>query len=66
MIKLCSIMLPKKKLFLIDDDTIVCYLTKLEINDVFPEIEVTKFENAEEALVLLKELSSSICIFHAK
>ncbi len=59
MIKLCSIMQPKKKLFLIDDDTIVCYLTKLEINDVFPEIEVTKFENVEEALVILKELSSA-------
>ena len=59
MIKLCMIMQPKKKLFLIDDDAIVCYLTKLEIKESFPEIEVTNFENAEEALTLLTVLSSS-------
>jgi len=44
------------KVFLIDDDNIVIYLTKLVINESLPEIEVIPFEYATEALDTLQEL----------
>jgi CheY-like chemotaxis protein len=44
------------KVFLIDDDNIVIYLTKLVINESLPELEVVPFEYATEALEALQEL----------
>jgi len=44
------------KVFLIDDDNIVIYLTKLVINESLPDLEVVSFEYATEALAVLQEL----------
>ena len=44
------------KVFLIDDDNIVIYLTKLVINESLPELEVVSFEYATEALEALQDL----------
>ncbi|MEI6586192.1 MAG: response regulator [Sediminibacterium sp.] len=47
------------KVFLIDDDHIVIYLTKLTINETLPNLEVVSFEYALNALIKLKELADT-------
>ena len=44
------------KVFLIDDDNIMIYLTRLVINESLPELEVVSFEYAADALLVLQEL----------
>jgi CheY-like chemotaxis protein len=44
------------KVFLIDDDNIVIYLTKLVINETLPDLDIVSFEHASEALEVLQEL----------
>jgi len=47
------------KVFLIDDDPIVIYLTELTINETLPNLAVVSFEYALNALVELKELADT-------
>lgn len=47
------------KLFLIDDDNIVVYLTKRIINNSYPNIEIVSFEDGSDALDRLQELANS-------
>jgi CheY-like chemotaxis protein len=45
-----------RKVFVIDDDDIVIYLTKLIINESLPDLEVVSFEYASDSIAVLQKL----------